>query len=177
MFKHLIEIVKNLKGEVLAIGVDDKILAGFKSNDSVNVFTLNKVESLFERRKKKIKRDKTGKDINIKRLRKYFKKQKFDYMIINYEEIEDYLKYVVRDIVYLNTNTLYLYCDMECDIELLIKRFNRYGASIKVTKYKESILLEIDNKKSKTNWLKNKLYYVPDTLYNIGDIISNILVN
>ena len=64
MFKYLIDIIKNLKGNVLTIGIDDKLLNGFNKNKSVNVYTLDKAKGIFSKSKKR--KTEKGKTINIK---------------------------------------------------------------------------------------------------------------
>ena len=176
MFNYLADIAKKIQGNILTIGVDNKILEGFLKNKKVNVYTLNRSNIMFSKHNK-IKKDHRGKSINIKKLRRYFKKKSIDYLFINFEEIEDYLKYVVKDIIYINSNKLYLYCSKESDIPLIEKRFKRYNISISKKSYKEIILLEINNQKSKNNWAKDKIYYLLDTIYNLVELISNILIN
>ena len=175
MFKYLIDIIKKIEGNVLTIGIDDKLLIGFNKNDKVNVYTLDRAKGLFGKSKKR--KDNQGKTINIKKLKKYFHKKSLDYIIIDYNEIVDYLKYVVRDIVLLNSNNTYIYCDNDCDIDIIANRFRRYGAKAKIKSFKDKLVIEIDNSNSKTNWFKNKIYYIKDTIYNIGEFISNILIS
>ena len=175
MFNHLLSIIKEIKGNVLTIGIDDKLLNGFNKNNSVNVYTLNKYNNRFSKSKKRVSNK--GKTINIKRLKKYFKKDSLDYIICDYDDVRDYLKYVVRDIVYINSNILYLYCTSLDDVDLITKRFKRYGAVVDIKKYKQNYLLTIDNSNSKTNWILNKIFYLSDTAYNVVELISTILTS
>ena len=175
MFKYLIDIIKNLKGNVLTIGIDDKLLNGFNKNKLVNVYTLDKARGIFSKSKKR--KTEKGKTINIKKLKKYFNKKSLDYVICDWYEIEPYIKYVVRDIVYLNCNKLYIYGDKSMDIDIITKRFKRYGSKLNIKEFKDTIVIEINNIESKTNFLKNKLYYCTDTLYNLVEFISNLLVS
>ncbi len=175
MFKYLLDIIKKMKGNVLTIGIDDKLLNCFNNNSCVNVYTLDRAKGIFGKSKKR--RDNKGKTINIKKLKKYFHKKSLDYIVIDYSEIKDYIKYVIRDIVSLNNNKVYIYCDKEVDIELLVKRFKRYKASSIIKEFKDNYVIEIDNGNSRTNWFKNKIYYIPDTGYNIIEFISNVLIS
>ena len=175
MFKYLLDIIKNMQGNILTIGIDDKLLNGFNKNGCVNVYTLDRAKGIFGKSKKR--RDNKGKTVNIKKLKKYFRNKSLNYIIIDYGEINDYIKYVIRDIVYLNNNKVYIYCNKEDDIELLVKRFKRYNASSFIKEFKDNYVIVIDNSNSKTNWLKNKLYYILDTVYNIIEFISNVLIS
>lgn len=176
MFKSLTEIIKELKGNVLTIGIDIKLIPTLMKNKYINVYSIDKSSTGILGKSKKRKNNK-GKDINIKKLKKYFNKKSIDYIICDYSEIEDYTKYIFRNFIYLNCNMLYLYCDKNHDIDLIIKRFKRYGSNIDIKEYKDNYLLLINNKNSKTNFLKNIIFFILDTLYNLIDFIGNILVN
>lgn len=175
MFKHLFNIIKKLEGNVLTIGIDEQLLSEFNKNNKVNVYTLNKYEGKLLKSKKR--KNNSGKTINIKRLKKFFKKNSFEYIICDYQDIKSYSKYVIRDIIRINSQKVYLYCSSEENIELIIRRFKRYGSDIEIKKFKSYILLEIDNTLSKTNWFLDKIYYIIDTIYNLIDLISNILIS
>ena len=43
--------------------------------------------------------------------------------------------------------------------------------------YKNGYIIAIDNKNGKNNFLKDKLYFIKDTLYNFAEFIGNILVS
>lgn len=175
MFKYLLDIIKNMHGNILTIGIDEKLLNGFNKKNNVNVYTLDRAKGIFG--KSKNRKDNKGKTINIKRLKKYFYKKSLDYIVIDYSEIKDYIKYVIRDIVSISNNKVYIYFNKDDDIELIIKRFKRYKASSNIKEFKDNFVVEIDSSNSKTNWLKNKIYYIPDTVYNIVDFISNVLIS
>lgn len=180
MYKYLLEIIKKIEGNVIGIGLDDKLLDGFNKNNRVNVYTIEKAKPSFGMGGGKNKKRKTnsGKTINIKKLYKYFKKNSVDYIIGNIEEVNDYLKYFIRDSIYLDKKMIYLYGSKDkLDIELLSRRYKRYKSNIEVKEFKDSVLLIIDNSKVKSNWFKNKGYYISDTMYNLVEFISNILVS
>ena len=178
MYKYLLDIIKKLEGNVIGIGIEDKLLDGFNRNNRVNVYTIDKARPAFGIGKSKKRKTNSGKTINIKKLYKYFKKYSVDYIICNIDEVNDYLKYFIRDSIYLNRKKLYLYGKKDTiDIELLKKRYNRYKVNIEIKEFKDSILLIVDTSNSKTNFIKNKLYFLSDTLYNLVEFISNVLVS
>ena len=41
MFKRLEEIIKNVKGNVLTIGLDESLLNSFKNNNMVNLYSIS----------------------------------------------------------------------------------------------------------------------------------------
>lgn len=174
MFKYLLDVIKNMEGNVITIGIDDKLINGFKKNKKVNVYEINKSENvaLFQKKKRKMS---NGKNINIKKLYKYFKKKSIDYIICDYEQIIKYYKYVFRDSIYLNKGKIYFYLDKNMDMDYILK-YKRYNSKIEVKEYENTKLIIIDNSSSKTNKVKNILFYISDTFNNFLDFISNILV-
>lgn len=178
MYKYLLDIIKKMEGNVIGVGIDSKLLDGFNKNNRVNVYTIDNAKPGIGISKSKKRTTSSGKTINIKKLYKYFKKNSIDYIICNTEEVNDYLKYFIRDSIYLNNNKIYLYGNKDnMDIELLEKRYKRYKSIIEVKEYKDNVLIIIDSSNSKSNWLKNKMYFISDTLYNIVEFISNVLVS
>ena len=178
MYKYLLDILKNVQGNIIGIGLDCKLLDGFKNNNKVNVYTIDKAKGGIGISKRKKRTTSSGKTINIKKLYKYFKKSSIDYIFCNSSEVNEYLKYFIRDSVYLNKSKIYLYGTKdEIDIDLFKKRYKRYKSIIEIKEFKDSILLIIDTTNSKSNWFLNKLYYLSDTLYNLIDFISNVLVS
>ena len=177
MYKYLIDIIKKIEGNVIGVGLDSILLDGFDKNNHVNVYTIDRAKTGITSTKSKKRTTSSGRTINIKKLYKYFKKDSIDYIIGDIEEVNDYLKYFIRDSIYLNRSKLYLYGNKNIDIELLEKRYKRYKVNIEIKKFKDSYLLIIDTSNKKTNFIKNKLYFISDTLYNIVEFISNVLVS
>ncbi len=178
MYKYLLDIFKKIEGNVICVGIDYKLLDGFKNNNHVNVYTIDQAKPGISVSKRKKRTTSSGKTINIKKLYKYFKRKSIDYIVCDSKEINDYLKYFIRDSIYLNNKKIYLYGNKDdIDIELLNKRYKRYKSILEVKEYKDSILLVIDTSKSRSNWFMNKIYFILDTLYNLVDFISNVLVS
>ena len=98
-------------------------------------------------------------------------------MFCNMNEIYPYYKYFIKDSVYLNNNLLYIYADNNIDKDLIIKNYKRYTKEIECTEYKNTFLITINNTKSKNNFIKDILYFIKDTFYNIAEYIGNILVS
>ena len=178
MYKYLLDIIKKIEGNIIGVGLDSILLDGFDKNNRVNVYTIDRAKAGITSSKSKKRTTSSGRTINIKKLYKYFKKDSIDYIIGDIEEVNDYLKYFIRDSIYLNRKKLYLYGKKDTiDIELLKKRYNRYKVNIEIKEFKDSILLIVDTSNSKTNFIKNKLYFLSDTLYNLVEFISNVLVS
>lgn len=175
MFKYLYDEIKNMEGNVLAIGIDDKLINAIKKNKKVNAYEISKSEyfSLFQKKKRKL--GSSGKTINIKKLHKYFKKGSINYMIIEYEQILKHYKYVFKDSIYLSKGKLYFYMPKDIDSDY-INKYKRYNSKINIKEYDNTKLVIIDNSESKTSKFKNIVYLISDTMTNLIDFISNILV-
>ena len=167
------DIAKVVSGDVLGIGVDEKISEILEQNDRVlNCNLLNsfsKPNTTKEEKKQRLKK------IRIKKLRKVFKKKKVDFIICNIEEIKKYMKTFVKDSVYINKNILYIYNlnDEEYKKEI-IKKYNRYNTKIEEI---DKTTLKIDNSNAKTNIIKDSFYLILDTLASLFNIISDLLLN
>lgn len=177
MFNKLGDIIKKIQGNVLVIGIDDNLIDKFEKNNKVNLYAIysNKSTGIFFKNKKK--QTNKGKTINIKKLRKYINKKSVDYLIYNFDEIKEYYKYIIKDTVYLNNNIIYAYCSNEIDKDFIIGRYKRYNAKIEFKEYKNGYLLTIDNKNGKNNFIKDILYFIKDTFYNVAEIIGNLLIS
>ena len=177
MFNKLEEIIKKIEGNVLVIGLDSQLLDKFEKNNKINLYSIysNKSDGVFSKSKKK--QTNKGKTINIKKLRKYINKKSVDYLIYNMEEIMQYYKYIIKDTIYLNNNIIYIYSSNKIDKEFIIQKYKRYNVKITSTNYKNGYIISINNKNGKNNYLKDKLYFIKDTFYDIAEAIGNVLIN
>ena len=122
MFKTLEEKIKELKGNVLVISLDDKLIEAFNKNDKVNLYAIWSNNSGLSFKNDKKRRTNKGKTINIKKLRKYINKKSTDYIICNMNEIIKYYKYFIKDSIYLNNDLIYLYFDKSIDKDFIIRK-------------------------------------------------------
>lgn len=177
MFNKLEEIIKNTKGNVLVIALENKLLDVFDKNNKVNLYSIssNKNNGLFSRSNKRTTNK--GKTINIKRLRKHINKKSTDYIICNMNEMINYYKYFIKDSIYLNNNIIYIYATNEIDKEFIIKKYKRYNVKISNVDYKNGFIITIDNTKGKNNFFKDKIYFIKDSFYNVAEMIGNILIS
>lgn len=175
MFNKLEEIIKKCEGNVLTLCLDNKLVNELNNNNKINLYVINSNESTgFSKNKRKTNK---GKVINIKKLKKYINKKSVDYIFCNMNEMYRYYKYFIKDSVYLNKNKLYIYADKKIDKELLIRNYKRYKVDIQYTEYKTGYILIIDNTKSKNNFMKDILYFIKDSLYNVAEVIGNLLIS
>lgn len=178
MIKEILKLIKNIEGNVITIGIkNSKIMDKLLKNNKINLFDINKDDNIvfFKSKKRKLNNSKI---INIKKLNKYFNKKSIDYIICDIEEIKDYLKFFVKNSIYLNDKKLIMYGNNEdVDLDNLIKRYKRYNVNIETITLSDNFILIIDNSKSKNKRILEKIYYIKDTLYNLVEMISNILVS
>ena len=166
MFNKLENIIKNVKGNILTVCLDDKLMGCFLKNNNVEVLSIDSnINSGVRNSKRKVFNG--SKNISIKKLRKYINKKSVDVLFCNMNEMNNYYKYFIKDSIYLCNNTVYLYFDNEIDKDFLIKKYNRYNVVIEETEYKNGYILKIDVTNAKNNWFKDKLYLIHDTLYNL----------
>lgn len=191
MYKKLEEIIKNIKGNVFAICLDDKLMNVFDKNNKITIYSLvsndnkKKIEERrwlrlffgFRKGKPKYKKNKKGKDINIKKIRKEIDKKSVDYLFCNMNEIFLYYKYFIKDSIYMTRGKIYLYFDNDIDKEFLIDKYKRYKVKIKDFKYKDGYILEVDAKESKNKFFMEKVYFIKDSLYNIAEFIGNLMIS
>lgn len=177
MFNKINDIVKSIKGNVLLIEVDDKLINYFDKNNEVNLYSISKDKNpkIIKKTNKMISNN--GKSINIKKLKKYFKYKSIDYLIINMDEVIDYYKYIIKDTISINNNKIYIYSSNKIDKNFIIERYNRYNTLINIFEYKNGYLISINNNDTKYNFFKNKIYFIKDTLYNLAELIGNILAS
>ncbi len=177
--ERLKEDLKNFSGNVLCVGLKDKkMLNILMKNNTINLYSIdrNPAKGLFSR-SKKAKMNGSQK-INMKKMRKKFKKKSVDYIVCNINEIYDYFKYFLYDSVYINRKKLYLYGESKyIDPNVLAKRFQRYHAKTFVETMGQEFLIIVDNEKSRCSFLKAKWYVIVDSFHNMGDMISQALIS
>ena len=88
-----------------------------------------------------------------------------------------YYKYFIKDSIYLSNNLIYIYANNDIDKDFIIKKYKRYNVKIKVSDYKNGYILVIDNTNGKNNYLKDKIYFIRDTFYDLAELIGNVLIS
>jgi len=175
--KQIIDAAKNMNGKVVCVGVKDKELLGvLGKNKKADIFTIDRIihKSLLFKNKKAYLPD--GKKINMKKIKKAFKKKSVDYVICDLNEIYEYFKYFLSNSVIINKKTLYIYGTSRfIDPNVLASRYHRYGATTETVIDGDEFIIIVDNSTSKTNWFKDRGYLIVDTFHNMGDMISTSL--
>ena len=165
--KELKKIIKNLDGNVLGIGLSEDLIKEIENNDKI--INCNLLNPYIKGKKKFSLFNKT---IKIKKIRKIFKKKKIDYIICNYDEINNHLNTFIKDSVYINKKKIYYFGNV--DIDLLKYKYGRYDTNIII---KNKNLVEIDNSKAKNNFLKDNYYRLKDFKDRLIELIGDILMN
>lgn len=160
--------LKKLSGSILGIGLSEKEQNMLEKNDNVvECYLLNSNGTSSNNSKG------YSKTIDIRKIKKIFRKKSFDYIVCNFEELKPYLRSFIKNSIYLNRNKIYYYSIKDFDLEELENRYKRYGSTIE---RKKSILI-IDNSNAKTNLFKNMFYHLCDLIYDTIEYIGKLLVN
>ena len=177
MFNTLENIIKKCEGNVLAICLDNKLMDQLNKNNNIGLISIesDRVSGIGKKTGKKKKLN-GSKNISIKKLRKYIKKKTVGTIFCNMNEMNTYYKYFIKDSIYLCCGTIYLYFDNDIELEFIESKYKRYKTVIESTKYKNGYIVKVDVSKAKNNYFKDKLYLIHDSLYNLVEIIGNILV-
>ena len=176
MNKKLIDIINNLKGSLLGIGFEESsILDAIENNENIHTCYLMTAKSI---KSKKFSMTKHGrnKKINIKKIRKYFKKKSINTIICNYKTIQKFQKSFVPNSVYLNSEDLYIYGTKE-ELTLLKEKYQRYTNEIQFISLEEDTILKINNQNTKTNFFKDSYYKIKDTASEVTELLTDLLIN
>ncbi|MGE5455596.1 MAG: hypothetical protein ACM3O4_00610 [Ignavibacteriales bacterium] len=174
--RELVNITKKIKGSLVCFDVNNNnIIEAIRNNKKINDY----YEFTFGGRvAPKMKSSISRKKYNIKKIRKYFKKKSVNYFIGDIRNLKKYFNSFIKNSINLNNDTIYLYGkNSDYEIDELRYRYERYGIKVKVKTDEEHFLLEINVKDAKAKILKNCKYRIRDNIYNLGEYISQILIN
>ena len=178
MKNELIDIAKKLNGKILLIGFseDDKVYKTIDKN--------SKKYSLFSHLTNKHKKTKGkkkflgNKTINIKKLYKGLKKEKYDYLVCEFEIVKPFLHSFIKNSYKLTTKKIYFYVNDEYfDYEELMKRYSRYKAKCTSKGSNDEYLITIEVETMKYNSFKAFFYSFRDLGYNIANFIANVIIS
>lgn len=179
LINDLKSICKEVKGNVLTIGnLPSTVEDALEKNNCIEngyILVFDKHKKVKDKNKNKGKNKR--RNFSIKKLRKSFVKKSVDYIICNYNEVEKYMRFFVKDSVYINRGKLYIYgLKSEFTIDDIESYYKRYNTKINITEYTNEFLIEIDNSNAKNNWLKDKLYKIKDTIIYYINVLGDILI-
>lgn len=162
------DVIKKLSGKIIGIGLSLEMTKLIDENDKILECDL--LDTYDKKAEKNKKNFFNGKSLNIKKLRKYFKKKKVDYIICNYKVIYKYLNTFVNDSIYINNKKLYFF---NVEDNEFINKYKRYNSKINIKKE----YIEIDNSLSKTNFFKDKFYRLIDFNKKLIELIGDLLMS
>lgn len=173
--KKIKEILKEVHGDVLAIGLTEEE-ENFLSNHT-NVTDLATLHNkTYIRKKVKTKIKSKEKNVSIKKLRKKFHKNRIDVTVCNLNEVELYLKYIIKDMIYFTKDEIILYYDRNDELkEILKNRFQRYQVDLQVEEQENKTFFKIKIHDKKKNRIKDSIYFIKDTLDNILNAIRTFI--
>lgn len=170
--RHLTSYIKQLDGNLLGVGIQsEKILELIQKNNNIKQCDLLESVSLPSNGKKKRR-----KKVSIVKLRKAFKKKQFDYIVVNINVIEKYLKTFIKDSIYIAKNKVYFYMNQPYDYDNIQKIYQRYNATGRIEHCSDGDILLVDIGQSIDHPIKNKLYYIMDTICEIIEKIGDYLI-
>ena len=163
------EKIKNIKGNLLLISNDEELMDAASNNKNIDEsYTLSSINNK-EKSKNKLKLG--NKKIQINKIKRYFNKKSIDYIVVDYKLIKDFLPRFVKNSIYLNRGNLYFY-NLEKENEI-VKKYQRYKAEIKENKE----YIEINNKNTKNNIIKDNYYIFKDKKDKILDRLSDLITS
>ena len=172
MNKKMEEILKQLSGKVVGIGLSDEFVEIVGQNNQIDNFTLMENNS-----SKKSGKSGRSKVVHIKKIHKIFKKKKIDFTVVNFNDIEKYIKYFVKNSIFITKKKIYLYGNINQEqINNLLRKYNRYQVKSNLSKFGKKTIIEIDSTNSRNNYFKDKGYLLFDILDELLTILSDVLI-
>lgn len=176
MNKQILEIIENLKGSLLGIGLEDEtLLDAIEENENIKTCYLLSNLSLTGKRFSITKHGKSKK-INIKKIKKQFKKKSLDNIICNFDIIKQFYRSFIPNSIYLCNKTIYIYGNKE-ELEKLKIKYQRYTNKIEIKEKEDNHIMKIDVQNTKNHFFKDFSYKITDFVSDTTDIITDILIN
>lgn len=175
MDKFLFDEIRKMSGSAVCFGPSDEVKSAVSQNSNItSCYLLEEASSSFG--KKKFRLPSRKRKVNIKKIRKVFKKKKIDNVICNYDTVKGFLKTFIKDSIYINRGKLYIYGD-KAYLDFVISRYKKYNSTVTLKNFGERFVLVIDNSKAKTSFAKDIKYWWVDTARNFVEALTMILVN
>ena len=172
----IVKIINNLKGSLLGIGFDDNILLdAIENNNNIQTCYILTPKNIGNKKFTLTKRGR-NKKINIKKIKKHFKKKSIDNIICKYEVIKPFQKSFIPNSIYLNKKYLYIYGNKQ-EINILKQKYQRYTKNIQIENLENISILKVNNTNTKNNFFKDNYYKIKDTLSDIIELLTDLLIN
>lgn len=169
MENELKNIIKTMSGNVLLIGnYSNKLECEIIKNEQIlacDQLTNNSSYNSNEKSK--------NKKINIKNLKKYYKKKNIKNTIVNFEDVKEYKNTFIKDSSYITKSQIIVIDKIYNNS--IYKMYKRYCSDIKIIDCLDGRIIKINSSNSKKYIIRNIVYYIIDELTDILNIISNLL--
>lgn len=177
MKENILKEIKSMKGALLGIGIDDAtMLDAIEENKKIDLCYILSSGGKTENKKFKLYKRGRTKKINIKKIRKYFRKKSIDNILCDYKVIKKFYRSFVPNSIYINKGKLLIYGDIK-ELDKIKEKYERYTNDIKIEKNNKTFLLIINNEKAKTNMIKTNYYKIKDTFSDAIDYLTDFLTN
>lgn len=174
--KELTNIIEQSAGKLLLIGLNDKSLLKLIS-ESNQIVTCDILNNNHYNNSKMENRGSKSKNISIKSIRKIYGRKKINTIICDYKHIDEYLKFFVKDSIYITNGSVIIYGKMTSLMrDFLVSKYKRYHIKAEVIGDDNSYMVKLAVGKVKTNIIKDRYYYISDRLKELGELISDLLV-
>lgn len=168
--------IKAMRGSILGINLNSNMIESLKKNE--NITSCNLLENdgigLFKGRNRKSKKGKSER-VTLKRLIKRFGNKSHNFLIADLKTINSYKKLFMKDSINLTTTKVYLYIEEDFDESHLVAMYKRY-TDVEIIECKDGKILKIETENIKTNYILDKVYFVVDIVWDLFDLISDVLV-
>lgn len=167
---ELKEILENISGNILLIGNYSIKLEEIISKNENILYCDQLIGNNNSNGNTKVKK---SKKLNIKKIKKHYKKNKINNTIVNYEEVKDYKNTFVKDSTYITKGNI-IVIDRNND-ETIFNMYKRYTKDIKIINCLDGKIFVINSSKAKNNKIKDMYYFIHDLIINVFDTIGNLL--
>lgn len=171
------QLFLDLTGNLVTIGLKDQKLIDIAiHNKKIENFTY--LNSDIDKSKGRKKFFSYQKKIGIRKFRKTFKKKKIDCLVCHFDEVQNQLKYFVKDSIYICRKDIYYYGKLrKKDLFLLQQKYQRYRVTMEEITYGDYTILKIHVGNAKTYRIKEFFYFISDSVANGIDLLGDYLVN
>ncbi len=166
--KVLLSEIKDFSGNVFGIGdINDELVDALNKNKKVKELNIlsNKEYSVGSG-------DGKNKKISIRNIKK-LKKKRVNFLLVDYNNIDDYLKTFIKDSIYITKDYIYFVTDNK----KIKKYYSRYNTSIREIKCSDKTIYVVDVKKAKNNKVKEFFFSIVDYIDRGIELITNMLLS
>ena len=167
---ELKEIFKTINGNLLLIGnYSDKIINKIEQNK--NILVCDQLSNSNNTNKNGNKGK--SKKINIKKIKKHYKRKNINNSVIDFEHVLPYKNTFIKDSSYITKNKIIIIAKEDND--LIYKMYSRYTKNINKVDCLDGKIYVIETSKIKKNPIMNIIYLIQDTFIDIITIVSDLI--